>query len=378
MKVAVFFGGKSCEHSISVITAVQTMQALKQRHEVIPVFIDNMTGSFWTGKNLDTLEAFKESAKVKKVRVVLAPGSDKLYTYKGKVLAKLDAALLCTHGFGGEDGCLQGLLTLCGIPYTGSNVLASAVGMDKIFMKKVFERDFLPVVPYVGFSKSEYKSDLYNVVEKIKQSLCFPMIVKPANLGSSIGISVAHDFPELFEAISVGFMWDTRVVVEKALTDFKEYNCAAVGANGDYVVSEVERPLSSQTFLTYSEKYGTKKGGGTITGGKGKVKSDVVANKEFPANIPAELADKIKSYTKRVLDAIGASGVARVDFLYADGHLFVNEINTIPGALSNYLFSKGSQTLSFADLLDKLLNLALKAQKERDGLIYKYESSFKV
>jgi len=365
MKVAVFFGGKSCEHNISIITGVQTMRVLSVRHEVVPVYIDN-NGEFWTGRDLNELKNFKEGAKAKKVRVVFAGGSKNMYSAKGKVLSQIDAALLCTHGFGGEDGCLQGLLTLCGIPYTGSDVLASSCGMNKIYMKKMFEREFLPIVPYVSFSREQYKNDLYSLVEKIKQELKFPMIVKPANLGSSIGISVAHDFPQLFESIASGLFWDNDIVVENALEGFSEYNCAALGSGSDVMVSEIERPLSSHEFLTYKDKYLNKQ------------KGQSGAKKEFPAQLDEKLAQKIKSLTKRAFKAIGASGVARVDFLCVDGQVYVNEINTIPGALSNYLFSKGANVLSFADLLDKLLDIAIANQKRRDSLQFVYSSSYSI
>jgi len=365
MKIAVFFGGKSCEHNISIITGVQAIKVLSVRHEVIPIYIDN-DGVFWHGKDLTSLNAFKASSKVKKIRVSLLPASSSLHSTKGKVISKIDAAILATHGFGGEDGCLQGLLTLCGIPFSGCDVLASSVGMNKIYMKKLFERDFLPIVPYVSFTKNQYKNELYNIVEKIKTELKFPLIVKPASLGSSIGITVAHDFPSLFEAISAGFLWDNAIVIENALTNFIEYNCAALGNSDDIILSEIERPLSSDEFLTYKDKYLNKQ-----KGQKG-------AKKEFPAKIDDKLADKIKSLTRRAFKAIGASGVARVDFLYDGQQLFVNEINTIPGALSHYLFNAGASKLSFADLLDKLIDIALKTKKEQDALQFVYKSAYKI
>jgi len=366
MKVAVFFGGKSCEHNISIITGVQAMRALASRHEVIPVYIDN-SGAFWYGKELNTLASFKQKAKVKKVLVTLMPASKFLYSTKGKKITKIDVALLCTHGFGGEDGCLQGLLTLAGIPYTGSNVMASAVGMNKIVMKKLFEREFLPVVPYIAFTKDEYKNNLHFLVEKIKSELKFPLIVKPASLGSSIGISIAHDFVELFEAITVGLSWDNAVLVENALTNFFEFNCAVLGKGDELIASEIEKPLSSEEFLTYSEKYQNKTKG---------TKGQAAAKKEFPANIPKTLSERIKSKAKKAFSAINAAGIARIDFLYSDDQLYVNEINTIPGALSNYLFTKGDNPLIFADLLDKLIALAIKERKELDSLKFVYQSAY--
>ncbi|MCL2062518.1 MAG: D-alanine--D-alanine ligase [Firmicutes bacterium] len=364
MKVAVFFGGKSCEHNISVITGVQTLRALRGRFEAIPVFIDP-SGAFWTGR-FDTMEAFKKSAHVKKTRVALMPPAPCLYDTKGKVIHTLDAAILATHGFGGEDGCIQGLLTLCGIPFTGSGVAASAVGMDKTLMKKLFTQASLPVLPYVGFTRAEYNDGLYAVVEQIKKNLRFPMIVKPASGGSSIGIAVAHEYPQLFEAVAAGFMWSNAVVVENALTDFTELNCAVLGSGAEITASEIEQPVDFKEFLSYADKYERK---GKYKGNPGRV---------FPADIPQELAEKVKSLARRAFSAIGAEGVARIDFLYDGKQLYVNEINTIPGALSHYLFDKGSNALSFADLCARLVDIALKTKRDADELKYVYESAYSI
>ncbi|MCL2797722.1 MAG: D-alanine--D-alanine ligase [Firmicutes bacterium] len=373
MKIAVFFGGKSCEHNISLITGAQVMRALASRHEVIPVYIDK-AGAFFTGKELAKPGAFKKGANPKKIPAVIRPASDKLYSKSGKALYKIDAAVLATHGFGGEDGCLQGLLTLAGIPFTGSGVAASALGMDKILMKKLFERAFLPTLPYVALAAAEYRDTLSGVVENIKKELRFPMIVKPAGGGSSIGISVAHGFPELFEAINAALLWDNAAVVENALPPgFTELNCAVLGNGNELIASEIEQPVSAEEFLTFREKYLANPGGKSGRGGvKGKGGAGG-ARKKFPADIPEALSEKVKSYAKRAFSAVGASGVARVDFLYDGEVLYVNEINTIPGALSYYLFSHGPHKMTFPDLLDRLVGLAIKVKTEADKLTYVYE-----
>ena len=362
MKIAVFFGGKSCEHNISRITGAQVMRALSGRHEVIPVYIDQ-SGVFWTGKDLITPDAFKKDAKPRKTRVIIRLSSGRLYSEKGKAITKIDAAVLATHGFGGEDGCLQGLLTLAGIPFTGSGVAASALGMDKILMKKIFERNGLPVLPYVSFTAAEYRDGLFSVVERIKEELRFPMIVKPAKAGSSIGISVAHDFPELFGAIAAALLWDNAAVVENALLPgFTELNCAVIGCGKELTASEIEQPVSTAEFLTFRDKYVQK-------GGKGKGGT----RKNFPADIAPDLTESVKNLAKRAFSAIGASGVARIDFLHDGENLYVNEINTIPGALSYYLFSQGADKMSFAELLDRLIEIAIGVKREADALTYVYE-----
>ncbi|MCL2847123.1 MAG: hypothetical protein FWE13_00015 [Firmicutes bacterium] len=385
MTVAVFFGGKSCEHNISIITGIQAMAVLKSRHTVVPVYIDN-DGKFFTGSGLTTLDAFKSENKkdkrYKKMPVTLTPSSNYLYSTKGKAICKINVALLATHGYGGEDGCLQGLLSLCGIPFTGSGVLASSSGMDKSVMKKLFIFDKLPVLPYISFTKREYRSELYAIVERIKRELVFPLIVKPAGGGSSIGIGVAKDFPQLFERISAGFKWDARVVVENALENFTEYNCAVLGEGDNLIVSEIEKPFSSGEILTYKDKYLSgnkgKRENGSVNSAKQSSKiGQASAKREFPAKIDKELDLKIKSLAKLAFSSIGASGVARIDFLYSSsGELFINEINTIPGALSNYMFTKGDNKLAFSDLLEKMLDIALEIKRERDALKYIYESGY--
>ena len=365
MNIAVIFGGKSCEHNVSIITGQQAIGAIKNHYTVIPVYIDN-DGVFWYSKKFDNIGAFRSKGgnlpPAKKTAVCFMSSSNYLHTTKGKKICKIDAAVLCTHGHGGEDGSLQGLLNISGIPFTGSGVLASSVGLNKSIMKKLFERDFLPVLPYISFNKIEYAKNTYNIVGDIKDKLSFPLIIKPANLGSSIGISVAHDFPALFEGIKTALIWDNDVVIENALTDFKEYNCAVLDmGNNELLTSEIEQPLSAKEFLSFDEKY---------------INKNKNRKKDFPAQISQELKDKLKRYAKRAFKAISASGVARIDFLVKDNQVFINEINTIPGALSNYLFTKGDTVLTFKELIDKMITVAINNKKQHDSLNYVYKSTY--
>lgn len=353
MNVAVFFGGKSCEHDISVITGMQAVQALSPVHKVIPIYIDE-NGVWLTGKTLGSISSFKDGRKPKGKRVHFCPSSPVLRTFRGRRIAEIDAALLCNHGLNGEDGSLQGLLQLCGVPYTGSGVRASAVGMDKITMKELFLQAGLPVLPYVAFSREQFENEMFALTEKIKNSLRFPIIVKPANLGSSIGISIAHDFEQLFAAIEVALMWDNNIIAENALEDFTELNCAVLGVGADTEASEIEQPVGWTDFLTFDDKYTKKtKGGG----------------RKFPADIDSDTREKVRSFAKTAFSRLGCSGVARVDFLLKDGELFVNEINTIPGSLANYLFD-----FPFSDLIDKLLDIAVERNKAEQALTYSYKS----
>ena len=218
---------------------------------------------------------------------------------QNKRLFKLDAALLCMHGILGEDGALQGLLAMCGIPYTGSDVLASALGMNKLFAKRAFEAAGLSVLPYNAVTRAEYETDTHAALKKLVDTLGFPVIVKPCNLGSSIGISIATDSNSLFTALRVAFEWDDTVIVEKALEEFTEVNCAVLGDGGEITVSDTEQPVGWKSFLTFADKY------------SGDVKA---TRHKIPAEVGDEINGRVSELAVRAFDAVGASGVARIDF----------------------------------------------------------------
>ncbi len=333
--IIVFFGGRSCEHDISIITGLQAMSACRDKNT--GVYIDG-DGVWWTSDGFDSVNAVKNK-KFSGRRVHIRPGEPYLYC-KNKRLTKIDAALLCMHGVLGEDGALQGLLEMCGIPYTGSGVLASAVGMNKLYSKRIFEGAGIDVLPYEPISRAEYESDTHAVLKRLTEKLGYPMIVKPCNLGSSIGISIADDNNALYKAIRVAFEWDDTVLVEKALTDFTEVNCAVLGDGDGVIASETEQPVGWKSFLTFKDKY------------SGDVKS---SRHKIPADVSAEINDRIQELAVRAFGAVGCSGVARIDFLVKDGNIYVNEINTIPGSLANALFRKD---MDFSRLIDRLIECA--------------------
>ncbi|MDE7464338.1 MAG: hypothetical protein K2M48_04830, partial [Clostridiales bacterium] len=258
--IAVFFGGRSCEHDISIITGLQALDAC--RDQCAPVYIDPQ-GVWWTGEGFDSVNAVRYG-KFKGKRVHIRAGEKYLYC-KNKRLFEIDAALLCMHGMLGEDGALQGCLDMSDIPYTGSGVLASAVGMNKLASKRAFESAGLNVLPYMSITRDEYETDVSPALKTLKEKLKFPVIVKPCNLGSSIGISIAKNQTELFTALRVAFEWDDTAIIEKALEGFTEVNCAVIGDayhgetavnDGDkYVVSETEQPVGWTEFLTFKDKY---------------------------------------------------------------------------------------------------------------------------
>ncbi|MBE5730746.1 MAG: D-alanine--D-alanine ligase [Clostridiales bacterium] len=352
MKIAVVFGGRSSEHDISIITGVMAVNAASIRHEVIPVYISR-EGEMISGKGFDRTDTFEGEVKGKKV--VFVPGSGGI-TVGGRLI-KLDCVINACHGRSGEDGALSGLLELAAIPYVGSDVRASAVGMDKLLFKQVMDAYGLPVLPYFGVSKHEYANVSYDIEERAS-GLDFPLIVKPCNLGSSIGIGIANDYRELFVLLDGAFEWDRRAIVEKALTDFVEVNCAVLGYDDLVISSEVEQPVGFDDFLSFDDKY------------MRSVKAEV---RKMPAALPDSMRQKIRALAERVFVAVGCSGIARIDFLVKGEDVYVNEINTVPGSLSEYLFSYSGVT--FVELIDRLIEGAIKIKKNKDSLKYSYEST---
>lgn len=354
MTVAVFYGGKSCEHDVSVVTGVQAAKLIAGRHIVIPVFAEN-DGSWFVVKNYDDLSAYR-TGKIKKIPAFVKPNDDYLYVKNGKRYAKIDVALLCVHGAGGEDGALQGVLETAGIPYTGSGIAASAIGMDKRLTKRAFTAAGLDTVPGFGISRGDYENRLREVTERAAD-FGYPLIVKPASLGSSIGVTLVRGGREFLSALAAAFSWDNAVVVERALENFTELNCGVIGRRGAFAVSEAESPFSAGGFLSYDDKYG----GGAFKG-RG-------AGRKFPADIPADLRAKVRLAAAKAFAAVGASGVTRVDFMYenATGTLFVNEINTIPGSLAAYLFPRGFAYVGIAALEEELESAKTANATERES-----------
>ncbi len=345
--IAVFFGGMSCEHDISIITGLQTMSACKAR--CVGVYIDS-SGEWWASdaQNFSSVNAVRNN-KFDGKKVHLRPDG-KLYV-KNKKYCSVDVAVLCMHGILGEDGTLQGYLEMCGVPYTGSSVAASAIGMNKLLSKTAFKAAGLNVMPYIDVEKSSYTADAAETVIGAEK-LGYPLIVKPCNLGSSIGISIAHNQAELFKALRIAFEWDDTVIIEKALEDFVEVNCAVLGDHTDenLIVSETEQPVGWKNFLTFADKYA------------GDVKS---VRHKIPADVGAEINEEIQRQAEIAFRAIGASGVARVDFLVKGKDVYVNEINTIPGSMASGLFERD---IPYSRLVEKLIALAFERKRRFDEL----------
>jgi D-alanine-D-alanine ligase len=372
--VGVVFGSRTVEHDVSIVTAQQVMQALHPtKYEVVPIYITR-DGRWLTGPGLRDLKTFKadniqEMMGMKEV--VLSPATQ----HHGLIVApvsglfgrskliKLDVVFPVVHGTHGEDGTLQGLCELADIPYVGAGVMASAITRDKIMLKTVLAQNGIPVLKHLAFARHEWISTPDTIIARIKQELGYPVFVKPASLGSSIGVARASNPDEARNYINIAANFDRRILVEAEAQDAIEINCAVMG-NHDMRASVLEQPITWQEFLTYEEKYMRSEG---ATGMKG-------AERKIPAPISDDLTQKIKDLAVKAFRAVDGRGTARVDFLVKEdsGDIYLNEINTMPGSLAFYLWQE--DTMTPADVVDELIRLAEDAYAEKRKTVYSYKT----
>jgi D-alanine-D-alanine ligase len=364
-RVGIIFGGRSGEHEISIRSAVTVVEQIdKDRFVPIPIMIT--PEGQWLGPS-DSVEFLPESARSVLSEVTstagpvvmtcnaLNPDLSIADTGSGGLKQlSLDLAFPVLHGTYGEDGTVQGLLEIAGIPYVGCGVLASACGMDKAVMKVLFTEAGLPICDYLWFLRSEWESRPDDVLANIERKIGFPCFVKPANLGSSVGVSRAADSSSLKKAIELAAQYDRKILIEEAL-EMREIECAVIGNDsprasqpGEYLIRD-----EAKSFLDYTEKYS-----GT-------------GNNEFvvPAPVSNELAEKIRTFAVRAFKAIDCSGLARVDFFLRkdNGELIVNEINTMPGLTDASGFPKmwAGSGVEFRDVISELVDLALERANDR-------------
>lgn len=362
--VGVFFGGRSTEHEISVISASQAMSAInKDKYDVTPIYISKQ-GKWYTGEALLDIANYKDiPSLLKKVEeVYMAPqyGDYNLYRVKkpmfgSAVLTTLDVVIPVLHGTNCEDGIFEGVLETIGIPYAGCNTLSSANGMDKITMKMILQACDIPVVDYVWFTDKQWFSKRDALIEKIESKLGYPVIVKPANLGSSVGIGRAVNREQLIEKIDGAEIYSTRIIVEHMVEELQEINCSVLGDCDEYRTSVCEEPIKSGEILSYEDKY---------MGGSKGAKGMQASQKRIPAELPDEVTKRIQFLAGETFRVLSCHGVSRVDVIIdrSNSNIYVNEINTIPGSLSFYLWE--ATGIPFDKLMDTLVDLALKRKRE--------------
>lgn len=373
--VGVFFGGRSTEHEISVISASQAMYAIdRDKYDVTPVYITK-DGRWFTGDALLEIGNYKNIPalleKCEEVSFRPEYGDYNLYRKKktlfGKdVLTKLDVVIPVLHGSNGEDGIFEGVLESIGIPFAGCNTLASANGMDKITMKMILRANNVPVVDYVWFTDKQWFSQRDQLIERIEKELGYPVIVKPANLGSSVGIGRAVNRDQLIERLADAERYSNRLIVEKMVEDLHEINCSVLGDCDDYQMSVLEEPIKSGEILSYQDKY---------MGGTKGAKGMQASQKRIPAELPEDVTKRIQFLAGETFRVLSCHGVSRVDVMIdgKSGEIYVNEINTIPGSLSFYLWE--ATGLPFNKLMDKLVQLALKRKREQGQKTVSYDQN---
>ncbi len=373
--IGVFFGGRSTEHEISVISASQAMSAIDRgKYDVTPVYITKQ-GRWYTGPELFDVSNYRDipSLLAKCEEVYMAPeyGDYNLYGRKKKlfgspVVAKLDVVIPVLHGSNGEDGIFEGVLESIGIPFAGCDTLASANGMDKITMKMIMQASDIPVVDYVWFTDKQWFAERAGLIDRIESKLGYPVIVKPANLGSSVGIGRARDREQLVERINEAERYSSRIIVEHMVEDLKEINCSVLGDCDEYQTSVCEEPIKSGEILSYEDKY---------MGGTKGTKGMQASQKRIPADLPTEVSDRIRFLAGETFRVLSCHGVSRVDVIVdnSDGAIYVNEINTIPGSLSFYLWE--ATGIPFSDLMDRLVKLALKRKREQAMKTVSYDQN---
>jgi len=369
IKLGVLFGGPTTEHEISVITAVQAMEHIdSEKYDIVPIYVGK-NREWYTGSDLLNIENYKNMGMLLSglINVVLYNRNGEFVLQKKNGLFKsvvrtVDIVMPLVHGYNMEDGNIEGYLNTIGVPYTGSDIFGCVVGQDKVFQKQIMESAKIPVLPYEWFYDSDFRENEKAIIDRLEK-IGYPLIVKPARLGSSVGINVAKNKKELLSAIEEAASYDEKIVVEKALTKFVELNCSVLGNNEIADTSVIEEVMGSDEFLSYRDKYmGSGKTKGKICSTKGMAST----NRIIPARIDEKITDKIEKYSIKAFKALGASGVVRIDYLMdkKTKEVFINELNTIPGSLAFYLWTEKNK--SYTELLNNIIDLGVKRYKKNE------------
>lgn len=383
IKVGVIFGGESVEHEVSIITAIQAMNKMdEEKYDIVPIYITK-DREWYTGEMLRDIDVYQDMQLIKRygTNVVLyyKNGSYVLQKKNGlfkSIVSELDIAFPIVHGTNVEDGVLQGYLQTIGIPYVGPGVYAGVAGQDKTIMKDIWKSSNLPMTNYVWFYDVDYRENQEETLKKALK-LKFPLIVKPASTGSSVGIGFCDNEEELKTAIDEAIQYDSKVLVEEVVQNLKEVNIAVMGNYEHQKVSEIEEVLSADKFLTYADKYiGSSKG--KLKGGvKSRTKSKGMAstNRKLPAELDDKMRAEIEQIAKEAFKALGTSGNTRIDFLVDEksGKVYINEINSIPGSLAYYLWE--AKDIPFTKVLDEMINIGIKDYKKRMGKTHSFETN---
>ncbi|MFV0254765.1 MAG: D-alanine--D-alanine ligase family protein [Erysipelotrichaceae bacterium] len=374
LKVGVIFGGESVEHEISIISAQQAIKALDaDKYDIIPIYLSKDC-QFYYGDYLSEISNFSDLNNViaqsqqvtlvkKANQVVVEAVTNSLF--KKRELTTIDVAIPIVHGTNVEDGTIQACMEILKVPYTSSSVMASAVAQDKVFMKQVFAANKVPQVEWMWFYANQFLEDKKSILQEFSKKIGLPAIIKPANLGSSVGTKIAKTEAELISAIELAISFDQKVIIEKLIENLLEVNCSVLGNHNNFRLSELEEITNENNFLDFDSKY---RGGG-------KSKGMASASRVIPARISEKEREKIYELAKRAFLAVDASGVVRIDFMkdLDTNKYYVTEINNIPGSLSFYLWEPLG--VSYTSLLDEMITIAIDNYRLKEKLTFSYQTN---
>lgn len=392
IKLLVLFGGKSTEHEVSIVSFAQAMENIdKNKYEIFPIYISK-SGDFYYHEDLYfNVKNFSNINELlnKSVNVHLVKEKNKIYLkrtskkiFEKNFISEIDVAFPIVHGTNVEDGNLQGYLHTLGLPIVGPSCLSAALTMDKYIMKQYLKSLDIPIISALRFDINDY-IDKNNLIKSIKYNFEFPVIVKPVNLGSSIGISKANDENKLSEALDLAFTFSNIILVEKAISNLREINCAVLGDINNIEVSLLEEPFGKDDILSFKDKYlsggknGSKNTKNSFHSKNSGIKNSGMASlsRKIPADIDDNLKNKIIEYAKKAFKYLCLSGVCRIDFIIDkdNNQVYLNEANSIPGSLSYYLFDK--KGINYPNLLDKLIGIALDEKRREDNLNWTFDNN---
>ncbi|MBQ6388903.1 MAG: D-alanine--D-alanine ligase [Mogibacterium sp.] len=388
-RVAMMFGGKTVEHEVSVISGIQACMAMDtDKYEVIPVYMTK-DNDMYIGPDTGDIRSYRDiPALLKRSQrvIMISDGGKFLLTpypmkkWGGAKPVEFDVAFPVVHGTNVEDGALQGYLKTVGVPFVGPDVTAAAVSMDKFVTKAILKEHGVPVLAAKVYTLADYAA-MDGMISDIEESIGYPVIIKPVNLGSSVGISVAKTRVELINSLDDAFRYASRVLAEHAIANLREINCAVLGDENEAVASECEEPLHTKDILSYEDKYVNNAGGkgGKNGGAKGGNGAKGAGMASVARKIPAELSPKnrelVRELAVRSFKALGCNGVSRIDFMIDkdSGRLYFNEINPIPGSLSFYLWEPVG--VPYTELLDRMIQLSFKRQRTEESLTFSFDTN---
>ena len=378
-RIALIFGGRSVEHEVSVISALQAMANMdSEKYEIFPVYMTK-ENEFYYGEKTGDIEAYRNIPALisSSERVILINEKKRFFLvnypqkrFGGNTKTEVDIAFPVVHGTNVEDGTLMGHLKTIGIPFVGCDITSAAVGMDKYLQKTAFKYNDIPVLDCIRFSLSDY-SDIDGLIKNTEEKIGYPVIIKPVNSGSSVGIMVADDKDALIRAVDNAFLFANTILAERAVKRLREINCSVLGDMEEAKASPCEEPFHTEEILSYEDKYLSGGKGSKETGSKGMAS----LQRKIPADIPSELAERIQELSVKAFKILGCCGVVRFDYILDEdtGELYLNEINTIPGSLSFYLWE--ADGMSYRELLDKLIDLALKRARNERRVNFSFETN---